>query len=161
MAAVASSASTSFSSCSISDLAGFTASGGDTCLFNAPTTSVQDPVCGNGIKEAGEVCDCGSVAECTDSCCDAATCQLASGAQCAEGACCDASCNLRPYGTTCRESAGDCDIKEYCLGDSNECPADEHIRDGSVCVGDTGYCYNGACPTHEDQCMAAFGEYSS
>lgn len=159
MAAVSSSINspTLFSTCSIDTLNNFYASGSDSCLFNSPTQSVSDPQCGNGIKEGDEACDCGSVEECDNTCCDAATCQLAVGAECSGGECCDSDCLLRPYGTVCRESSGECDIREYCIGDSNECPEDDHMRDGVECNSDTGYCFQGSCPTLADQCMAAFG----
>lgn len=50
-----------WSSCSVDDLqAGFNIYGLGSCLSNEPTMTVGDPVCGNGIREAGEVCDCGS-----------------------------------------------------------------------------------------------------
>ena len=32
----------------------------DRCLFNEPSMTVGDPVCGNGIRERDEICDCGS-----------------------------------------------------------------------------------------------------
>ncbi|KAG9063642.1 hypothetical protein KI688_003753 [Linnemannia hyalina] len=55
---------------------------------NAPTTPASTtittpPVCGNGIIEHGEECDCGSPQECAkDPCCNAKTCKLNAGAQC-------------------------------------------------------------------------------
>ena len=151
---------TRWSSCSISDLnTGFTTRNTGRCLSNVPTVSVGDPVCGNGIREGNEVCDCGSPQECTDPCCNANTCQLASGAQCSAGPCCTSSCQFVSYGTQCRAASGNCDIAEYCPGDSSECLPDEHTRDGVSCNsnGATGYCYSGICPTHNAQCQGAFG----
>ena len=146
---------TVFSSCSVSDLAALPV---DSCLFNTPTMTVGDPTCGNGIREAGEACDCGSTTECTDSCCNAATCELAAGAQCASGECCTAQCMLVSYGTECRATSGSCDVAEYCSGDSGECPEDVHLVDGSSCSSGAGYCNDGLCPTHQEQCVASFGE---
>ena len=151
---------TRWSSCSLSDLNdGFTDRNTDRCLSNVPTTSVGDPVCGNGIREGDEICDCGSAQECTDPCCNAATCQLASSAQCSAGPCCTSTCQFESYGTECRAALGECDIAEYCLGDSSECPSDEHQRNGISCSSNAGYCNAGMCPTHNAQCQRAFGMY--
>ena len=116
-------------------------------------------MCGNGIVEENEACDCGSPAECTNPCCDAATCQPVPGAECASGGCCTSQCTLASYGTQCRASSGGCDIEEYCLGDSNMCPEDDVAADGVSCSSDRGYCIDGDCPTHDDQCAAAFGTF--
>ena len=149
---------TRWSSCSRSDLAeGFTMFDLDRCLFNQPSMSVAEPSCGNGIREGNEVCDCGSAQECTDPCCNPATCQLASGAQCSAGECCSSTCQFESYGTQCRAAAGDCDIAEYCPGDSSQCPADDHQRNGISCNSGSGYCYGGRCPTHNAQCQLAYG----
>ena len=149
---------TRWSSCSEDDLnTGFSTRMTDRCLTDIPTTMVGDPECGNGIREGDEVCDCGSAQECTDPCCNAATCQLASGAQCSAGPCCTSMCQFVSYGTQCRASLGDCDIAEFCPGDSADCPDDEHQRDGISCNSDAGYCSSGMCPTHDAQCQLAFG----
>ena len=150
---------TRFSSCSTDDLnTGFSNNLGR-CLSNVPSMTVGDPVCGNGIREGNEVCDCGSQAECTDSCCNAATCQLAAGAVCSAGSCCSSTCQFRSQGTVCRAALGECDIVETCSGTSSECPVDDHRLDGTPCSSDTGYCYSGSCPSRDQQCSAAFSKF--
>ena len=95
--------------------------------------------------------------ECTDLCCNASTCQLVDGAQCCTGDCCNSTCQYKAYGTTCRAADGECDIAEYCSGDSGECPTDDHKLDGTACASNTGYCYEGVCPSHDSQCQFHFG----
>lgn len=149
---------TMWSNCSINDLNnGFIERSTNRCLTNVPTFRVGDAVCGDGIREENETCDCGSVEECTNICCNAATCQLVSGAECADGPCCSNICQFISYGTECRAASGECDIAEYCPGDSAECPRDERRLFGVPCGGNTGYCYSGMCPTHNAQCQTAFG----
>lgn len=150
-----------WSSCSISDLNEGYAENLDSCLFNEPTMTVGDPVCGNGIREGDEICDCGSPDECSDPCCDPTTCQLASGAECSEGPCCNSTCQYVSYGTPCRAASGECDIVEYCSGDSSDCPSDVHSANGAACRNATGFCYAGQCPTHDVQCQLAFGKYNN
>lgn len=54
------------------------------CLLQAaiPKNEITKPVCGNQLLEVGEDCDCGSLKECTDPCCEAMTCQLKPEADC-------------------------------------------------------------------------------
>ncbi|KAK9529996.1 hypothetical protein VZT92_011536 [Zoarces viviparus] len=145
-----------FSSCSVEQLAEFMERAQPSCLFK-PSSSrsiAAGPSCGNALLDPGEECDCGTVEECKNPCCDASTCRLTEGSQCAHGQCCD-NCQLKQAVSVCRESAGDCDLSEYCTGVSEECPEDGFEMNGKPCY--QGYCYNGQCPTHQQHCWRLFG----
>ena len=44
-------------------------------------------------------------------------------------------------GTVCRQSSGECDLEEYCTGESGECPEDLFFKNGISCKNGAGYCY--------------------
>ena len=64
---------------------------------------------------------------------------------------------LKPAGTACRGPSNSCDLPEFCSGASPHCPANVYLHDGHPCQGVDGYCYNGICQTHEQQCAALWG----
>nr|ADI47623.1 metalloproteinase [Echis coloratus] len=129
----------------------------DCTLIRPSKTDIVSPqVCGNGLLEDGEECDCGSPANCQYPCCDAASCKLHSWVECEFGQCCD-QCRFKPAGTECRGIRSECDLPESCTGQSAECPTDVFHRDGKPCLNNYGYCYNGTCPIMEYQCYAHFG----
>ncbi|XP_078006786.1 disintegrin and metalloproteinase domain-containing protein 8 isoform X2 [Phascolarctos cinereus] len=148
-----------FSTCSRSNLENFV--GNDifqtSCLTNFPKLDeiYGGPMCGNRFVERGEECDCGVPEECTNHCCNATTCRLVTGAMCAHGECCH-ECQVVPLGQICREAQDVCDLPEYCDGQRGECPENVFQENGTPCQ--DGYCYNGACPTHQQQCQALWGE---
>uniref|UniRef100_H3D739 ADAM metallopeptidase domain 12 n=1 Tax=Tetraodon nigroviridis TaxID=99883 RepID=H3D739_TETNG len=148
---------TVFSTCSKKDLAASLEKGVGMCLYNMPEVKVLygGQKCGNGYVEEGEECDCGEPEECMNPCCNATTCTLTGDAVCAHGQCCD-DCKLKPAGTLCRESGNSCDLPEFCTGASH-CPANVYLHDGHACHSVEGYCYNGICQTHEQQCITLWG----
>eukprot|EP00731_Ephydatia_muelleri_P019725 Em0012g550a len=151
---------TKWSNCSLQFLSnGLNNANLGVCLTNDPAATVGAPVCGNGILEGNEICDCGTPKECKNPCCNATTCKLATGAQCTSGVCC-ASCKFKTYGTVCRPSVGECDINEFCSGASAVCPADLVKINGSPCAGGIGSCFNGLCPTRDSQCKFFYGSSS-
>ncbi|XP_065193730.1 neurogenic locus notch homolog protein 1-like [Sycon ciliatum] len=144
-----------FSQCSVDSLSNVR----DVSFCLAAVT--VDPVCGNGVTEAGEDCDCGPVANCTNPCCNASVCRLSTGSQCAEGMCCNTdTCQLLGSGTMCRDAVLDdrCDLDDFCSGTSSECPESTR-RNGEVCAGGNGddLCWDGNCITRTAQCMRLFG----
>ncbi|KAJ8404828.1 hypothetical protein AAFF_G00332150 [Aldrovandia affinis] len=150
---------TVFSSCSKKDLAASLEKGVGMCLFNVPEMKVLygGQKCGNGYVEEGEECDCGELEECLNPCCNATTCTLKGDAVCAHGQCCE-DCKLKAAGTPCRESSNSCDLPEFCTGANPHCPANVYLHDGHACHNVDGYCYNGICQTHEQQCITLWGQ---
>ncbi|NXW04258.1 ADA11 protein, partial [Fregetta grallaria] len=150
-----------FSRCSIDEYNQFLQDGGGSCLFNKPLKLLDPPECGNGFVEAGEECDCGSLAECAKSggnCCK--KCTLTHDAMCSDGLCCK-GCKYEPRGVSCREAVNECDIPESCTGDSSQCPPNLHKLDGYFCENEQGRCYGGRCKTRDRQCNALWGRGSA
>lgn len=64
---------------------------------------------------------------------------------------------LKLAGTLCRESSNSCDLPEFCTGANPHCPPNVYLHDGHACHDVDGYCYNGICQTHEQQCITLWG----
>ncbi|CAG8696745.1 17214_t:CDS:10, partial [Gigaspora rosea] len=144
-----------FSPCSITDICNTFPNIG-TCLQDPATASktiLTASMCGNGLKEPGEECDCGT--DCaTDPCCNGATCKLKNGSQCDDmnDLCCR-NCTYKAANATCRPAVSSCDITEVCPGNSGDCPPDAHIEDGTSCGNGNGLqCAGGICTSKDLQC---------
>ncbi|XP_053223420.1 disintegrin and metalloproteinase domain-containing protein 18-like isoform X6 [Podarcis raffonei] len=95
--AVLSSGIKAFSSCSIKDFQNFIKFKGAHCLSNRPNLKLfykkrsarSKALCGNGVLEAGEKCDCGSEEECKYSKCCTSSCTFLRGAVCSNELCCE------------------------------------------------------------------------
>ncbi|XP_051770962.1 disintegrin and metalloproteinase domain-containing protein 8 [Ctenopharyngodon idella] len=147
-----------FSDCSLEQLSVFLDSANPSCLLDRPSSNrlYSGPVCGNAFLDPGEQCDCGTVEECENPCCNPTTCQLTEGSQCAHGDCCK-NCQIKDAENLCREAVNECDIPEYCTGLSEKCPENDFKMNGIPCSSGSGYCYNGQCPTHLKHCQRLWG----
>ncbi|XP_036090738.1 disintegrin and metalloproteinase domain-containing protein 15 isoform X6 [Rousettus aegyptiacus] len=147
-----------FSNCSRRALERALLGGMGSCLFERlPDLPSKATVFRHVIAEAGEPSACAFPEDCADPCCDPFTCQLRPGAQCAsDGPCCQ-NCQLRPAGWECRPARGDCDLPEFCSGDSSQCPADVSLGDGELCAGGQAVCVQGRCASYAQQCQALWG----
>ncbi|XP_042315627.1 disintegrin and metalloproteinase domain-containing protein 12 [Sceloporus undulatus] len=65
---------------------------------------------------------------------------------------------LKAAGILCRYASNSCDLPEFCTGGSPHCPANVYLHDGHSCHRVDGYCYNGMCQTHEQQCITLWGQ---
>uniref|UniRef100_H2XTH9 Uncharacterized protein n=1 Tax=Ciona intestinalis TaxID=7719 RepID=H2XTH9_CIOIN len=154
---------TDWTNCSRQQLDAFLQFHDPGCLLNVPNPSniFTTPVCGNGLVEAGEQCDCGFPGSCNTLCCNAATCMLWPSAQCNKGLCCYNNCTFVHSGTICRNSShADCDLPEYCSGISNQCPGDFFRKDSLPCNNGTGVCVSGLCLDRSTQCQEYWGPSS-
>ncbi|XP_064449723.1 disintegrin and metalloproteinase domain-containing protein 15 isoform X17 [Mirounga angustirostris] len=121
-------------------------------------TSFSGPTVGMAIQNS--ICSdfSGGVnMDCADPCCDYVSCQLRPGARCASDGLCCHNCQLRPAGGQCRPSRGDCDLPEFCSGDSPQCPPDVSLGDGEPCAGGQAVCVRGRCASYAQQCQALWG----
>ncbi|XP_036299012.1 disintegrin and metalloproteinase domain-containing protein 15 isoform X16 [Pipistrellus kuhlii] len=147
-----------FGNCSRQALERALLDGMGSCLFEQlPRLSSMATVHGNKMVELSKQHSCDFPDDCADPCCDYVTCQLRPGAQCAsDGPCCH-NCQLRPAGWPCRPKRGDCDLPEFCPGDSPQCPPDVSLGDGEPCDGAQAVCVRGRCASYAQQCQALWG----
>uniref|UniRef100_A0A8C7DEX8 ADAM metallopeptidase domain 8b n=1 Tax=Oncorhynchus kisutch TaxID=8019 RepID=A0A8C7DEX8_ONCKI len=147
-----------FSGCSQEQLSDFLERANPSCLQDTPGSDklYVGPACGNAFLDPGEECDCGTVEECKNPCCDPTTCRLTEGSSCDHGTCCE-NCQLKQATSLCRAASSDCDLAEYCTGTSEHCPEDTFKMNGKPCNYSQGYCYNGQCPTLQQHCKRLWG----
>ncbi|XP_042750729.1 disintegrin and metalloproteinase domain-containing protein 32-like, partial [Lagopus leucura] len=153
-----------FSSCSTADLEQFLRRDAGRCLLHSPqlrgSSPHRAPICGNGVVEQGEQCDCGSTEACSKDKCCTKGCVFKPGVKCSSGLCCE-ECQFKAPNTPCRPSAdAQCDLPEFCNGSSASCPPDVYVQDGHSCEHSTGYCYHGRCQSAELQCQRLYGRGS-
>ncbi|XP_005410597.1 PREDICTED: disintegrin and metalloproteinase domain-containing protein 18 isoform X2 [Chinchilla lanigera] len=152
-----------FSNCSLHDYRHFVSKTEADCLHNFSNLKLvyqNQPVCGNGILESNEECDCGNKEECQlKNCCDYKTCKLKGSVECGSGPCCTSKCEFSVVGTPCRKSVDEeCDFTEYCNGTSSQCVPDTYALNGNLCRLGTAYCYHGRCQNLDNQCAEIFGK---
>ncbi|KAG8512509.1 A disintegrin and metallopeptidase domain 3, partial [Galemys pyrenaicus] len=136
-----------FSSCSVDEFKRVVSQPEFECLqketFSTEDFQVKSSICGNGILEPREQCDCGPVENCSHKkCCNPEDCTLIGLAECGSGTCCDVkTCLISPRGRVCRKSVDPCDFTEFCNGLSEFCVADMKSFDLEPCENETAYCY--------------------
>ncbi|XP_061773280.1 disintegrin and metalloproteinase domain-containing protein 10-like [Nerophis ophidion] len=110
------------------------------------------PICGNGLVEPGEECDCGYSDQCRDQCCydanqpDNKKCKLKPNKVCSpsQGPCCTAECAYKGRNEKCRDES-ECAHQGMCNGVSPQCPSSEPKANFTACHGETQVCLNGGC----------------
>ncbi|KAJ8249170.1 hypothetical protein GJAV_G00231920 [Gymnothorax javanicus] len=135
-----------FSGCSIRNISQVLEKKRGNCFVES-----GQPICGNGLVEAGEECDCGYKDQCSDQCCYDADqpetkCKLKPGTVCSpsQGPCCTADCKHKSNMEKCREES-ECAHQGMCNGASAQCPTSEPKANLTACHGDTQVCLNGGC----------------
>lgn len=136
-----------FSICSVRNISAVLAKKKDDCFVES-----GQPICGNGLVEAGEQCDCGYSDQCKDPCCynaneaEGKRCKLQPGKICSpsQGPCCTSECSFKSSKAKCRE-VSDCAKEGTCNGATALCPASEPKENFTSCHSDTQVCLNGVC----------------
>ncbi|CDQ85147.1 unnamed protein product [Oncorhynchus mykiss] len=115
-----------------------------------PPTESGQPICGNGLVEPGEECDCGYSDQCRDQCCydadqpDNRKCKLKPNKVCSpsQGPCCTPECYYKGRNEKCREES-ECAHQGMCNGGTAQCPTSEPKANFTACHGETQVCLNG------------------
>lgn len=118
-----------------------------------PTIEPQQAICGNGVVDPGEECDCGWEEDCKDTCCFPMTshplanqkpCTLTPRASCSpsQGPCCTTECTLK-FGDRCRDDNG-CRDPNFCDGRMPHCPPSINKPNKTICNKES-VCYMGEC----------------
>ncbi|KAI5608973.1 ADAM metallopeptidase domain 10b precursor, partial [Silurus asotus] len=110
------------------------------------------PICGNGLVEPGEECDCGYSDQCKDLCCydanqpDNKKCKLKPNKVCSpsQGPCCTFECTYKSRNEKCRDES-ECAHQGMCNGASAQCPTSEPKANFTACHNETQVCLNGGC----------------
>ncbi|XP_053638432.2 uncharacterized protein Kul isoform X2 [Cherax quadricarinatus] len=116
-------------------------------------TEPQKAICGNGVVEAGEECDCGWEEDCGEACCypmknnpkkTQKPCTLRPNKVCSpsQGPCCTHDCRLKE-GDKCRDDNG-CRDSSFCNGRVPECPPSTNKPNKTIC-NEEFVCYKGEC----------------
>ena len=156
-----------FSTCSMKYMCSGIQTAPKNCLLDPGTLkTLAAGICGNGVVELGEDCDCGATCS-TDKCCIGTTCKFTAGSTCDDlnDECCN-SCILKPKGTLCRPSYDPCTYSQACTGDSGSCPSSVVIADGTSCKSNSTSattCASGTCTSRIQQCktLVVSGSYQT
>ncbi|XP_023084412.1 disintegrin and metalloproteinase domain-containing protein 10 [Piliocolobus tephrosceles] len=136
-----------FSLCSIRNISQVLEKKRNNCFVES-----GQPICGNGMVEQGEECDCGYSDQCKDECCfdanqpEGRKCKLKPGKQCSpsQGPCCTAQCAFKSKSEKCRDDS-DCAREGICNGFTALCPASDPKPNFTDCNRHTQVCINGQC----------------
>lgn len=136
-----------FSICSIRNISAVLMKKRDICFVES-----GQPICGNGLVEEGEQCDCGYSDECKDPCCYNANedadkrCKLQPGKICSpsQGPCCTTQCTYKGSSESCRP-ASECALEGFCNGRTAQCPTSEPKANFTTCQAETQVCLSGTC----------------
>ncbi|CAH1155155.1 unnamed protein product [Phaedon cochleariae] len=116
-------------------------------------TEPKGAICGNGVVEEGEECDCGWEEDCRDQCCfpmrryasvDEPPCHLTPRSICSpsQGPCCTSDCQVK-FGDKCRDDNG-CRDESFCNGRDPQCPPSINKPNKTICNKEF-VCFMGEC----------------
>ncbi|KAG5872426.1 hypothetical protein JTB14_038189 [Gonioctena quinquepunctata] len=116
-------------------------------------TEPKAAICGNGVVEEGEECDCGWEEDCRDQCCfpmrryatlEEPPCRLTPKSTCSpsQGPCCTSDCQVK-FGDKCRDDNG-CRDESFCNGRDPQCPPSINKQNKTICNKEF-VCFMGEC----------------